>query len=237
MEYSNTANSQGIIQDVDFLCGTNSSSYPVADKTRNINHAYHDINRLIWECCDYWQYDDANATAFPISTTTLVHGQQDYSIPSTAQRIRRIEVENLAGDWVKLNPLIEEDIGVALTEYLETAGLPAYYDMVDNSIFLYPKPSSAYCTLTSGLKVYYDRDIIEFTTASTTTIPGFATPFHRLLSLQAAIDFEEDAGRRNLFLIEKQNLVEGLKRFYGKRELEEDTRIRPSGQRRWKQYL
>src|SRR3989344_5051717 len=71
-----------ITADVLFLCGTTSASYPLADITRNVNIEYNNISRLIWESQGSWQYDDSNATTLPIAKATMVHGQQDYSLPS-----------------------------------------------------------------------------------------------------------------------------------------------------------
>lgn len=238
MEFNNTANTAlGICQDIDFLCGTTTASYPLADKVRNINQAYSDVNRLIWECCDTWQYDDTERTDLPIAKTSLLDEQQDYSVPTTAQRIFRIEVLDSAGNWQKLQPLDYKDVGgFALPEYMETAGMPLYYDLVANSIFLYPKPAAENCTLTNGLAVYFSRDISLFTTASTTGSPGFAAPFHRILSLQAAIDFEKDPDQRKIFVAEKTQLIEGLKRFYSTRSVEKRAEITPSNKRQHRQY-
>src|SRR3990167_7317895 len=112
MEFSNAASKQGILQDIDFLCGTTSASYPVEDKVRNVNVSYGNITRLIWECADDWQYDDSNKTDIPKVLTTLTAGTSQYSIPSTAQKIRRIEIKDAQSNWVKLTPIDYRDIGV-----------------------------------------------------------------------------------------------------------------------------
>jgi hypothetical protein len=236
MQFSSLVNKNGLVQDTLFMTRSTTGSYPLEEITRNINSEYHNVNRLIWESADDWHFDDSNKTDLPVSTTDLVHNQQDYSIPSTAQRIRRVEVKDINGNYTKLEPLISEDIDGSLKEFMDTPGVPVYYDLVDASIFLYPKPSSASVTTTSGLDIYFDRDISEFTTASTTASPGFATPFHRILSLQAAIDFTEDNNKIQLWMAEKSNLIEGLKKFYGSRSLEETTQIRPAGRRYFRQY-
>jgi hypothetical protein len=236
MEFSNTANGQGIIQDVDFLCGSTSGSYPVNDKVRNINQAYHDITRLIWECVDDWQYDDSNKTTLPVAYTTLVDGQKDYEIPSDAQKIRRIEVKNSAGDWIKLTPIDYRDINEALPENLETNGMPIYYDLVGRSIMLYPTVSDDYVTLASGMAAYVDRDVDLFTSASTTATPGFAPQFHRLLSIDAALNFEKDVNQQKLLIEMKRDLTSGLKRFYNSREVERRAELRPATKNYQRQY-
>ena len=236
MQYNSATNKNGLVQDVCFLCHTTTASYPLEDITRNINQSYHDVNRLIWECADNWDYDDSNNTDYPTAYVTLSDGVQRYAVPSTAQRIKRIEIKDANSNWVKLEPLIDEDIDVSLRETFDTPGLPIYYNLVGTQLEFYPAPSSGYVTTASGCAVFLDRDITEFTTASTTASPGFATPFHRILSLQASIDFTTDPNDRQLFMGEKSNLVEGLKKFYGNRSLEQDAQIRPSGRRNWRQY-
>ena len=236
MQFSNSGTKQGLIEDIDFLCGSNSSSYALADKTRNLNQAYQDVTRLIWEVEDDWQYDDSNATDIPVAYGTLVHSQQNYEFPTDAQRVRRIEIKDSNSNWVKLVNKDYRDVDIALPEFQSDAGLPMFYDMIGRSIFLYPTPSSAYCTLASGMAVYVDRDVTLFTTASTTASPGFAPQFHRILSLQASLDFEKDVNQRQLWLVEKSNLVEGLRRFYGSRETERRSEIRPANKKHFRQY-
>jgi hypothetical protein len=72
---------------INFLCGSTSATYPDADKVRNMNIAYQDVARLIWESASGWQYDDSNATTLPIAKGSLVHNQQDYSLPSTETKL------------------------------------------------------------------------------------------------------------------------------------------------------
>ena len=236
MVYSNSSTKQGIMEEIDFLCGTTNSSYALADKTRNVNRAYEDVIRLIWECVDNWEYDDSNKTDLPIATTTLVHGQQNYAVPSTAQKIYGVDVKDSAGNYQKLNPIKPYDMGMARTEYAETNGLPTHYDLMGNSVFLYPPPSSADVTLAAGLKVYFDRTPTLFTTASTTASPGFADPFHRILSYSATIDYEKNPQKLQQFVIDRQRLIDGLKRFYGVRNVEEATLLNSSNRKYWRQY-
>lgn len=236
MQFSDTTNKAGLIQDVDFLCGTNSASFPVVDKTRCINIAYHDVSRMIWDCSGDWEYDDSNKTDLPIATTLLVDAQQDYELPSTAQRVERMEVLDSGGDYQKLKPIDKSDVNVGLTEYQETDGLPRYYDLIGRSVFLYPAPASGSVTVSAGLKIHFDRDVTEFATSATTTVPGFATQFHRILSVATALDFERDPSQRAFLVQLKDRLDKGLKQFYGKRHREYRTRIKPSSFRNRRQY-
>jgi hypothetical protein len=223
--------------DVHFLCGSTSASYPDADVIRNLNIAYNDTARLIWTSAGGWQFDDSNATTLPIARTTMVHNQQDYSLPSTAQRIEEVVVKDSNADWHKLKPFDIHDSTIAPEEYLETAGLPLYYDMIGRSVMLYPKPSSAYCTMASGLGIYISRDVTEFAVTASTETPGFAAPFHRILSYAAAIDFEQDQSSRQILIAQKDRLEKAMVEFYAKRNVEQTARIKPRQRKMWRQYI
>ena len=222
--------------DIDFMCGSTSATYLDADKIRNINVAYNDVARLIWESAGDWQYDDSNANTLPIAKTTMVHNQQDYSLPSTCQRVHRVEVKNSEGNWTKLKPIDIHDIKIAAPEYFKSPGMPIYYDLVGSSMMLYPTPSSAYATLASGLAVYMDRNVTEFPVTATSTTPGFATTFHRILSYAAALDFAQDNQQRQFLIAQKARLEQGLSRFYGKRGVEFKSTFKPAGRKAWRQY-
>ena len=236
MQFSDVTNNQGILQDIDFLAGTTSASYPTKDKTRNINIAYHDVTRLIWECADDWNYDDANATDLPKVLRTLGQASASYQIPTTAQKIERIEIQDANNNWIKLEPIDYSDINVALDEYRGTASQPTHYDLVGNYITLYPAPSSAYVTLSSGMALRVARNVTEFATTATTEVPGFATQFHRLLSIGASLDFEKDASSRNLLLQMQDRLQKGLRKMYSSREVEKRVELKPRSKSRWRQY-
>jgi hypothetical protein len=230
-------NISNIKSDVHFICGSTSATYPDVDMIRNINIAYQETARLIWTSAGGWQFDDSNATDLPIAKTTLVHNQQDYSLPTTAQRIEAVVVKDIHGDWHRLEPFDIHDITIAPEEYLSEAGLPLYYDLMGRSLMLYPKPSSAYCTLSSGMGIYLSRDMTEFAVTAATAVPGFATPFHRILSYAAAIDFIQDKTDKQLIIAQKDRLEKSLKDFYAKRAVEQQTRIKPRQRRVWRQYL
>lgn len=222
--------------DINFLCGSTSATYPDSDKVRNINIAYQTVATVIWESEGGWQYDDSNATSLPVATTTLVHNQQDYALPSTAQRVKSIIVKDKGGTQHKLKEFDIYDTTIALPEFNKTPGLPVYYDLVGRSITLYPTPHSASVTLVSGLTVYVNRDVTEFATTASTETPGFATGYHRILSYAAALDFSQDETQRQFLAAQKARLERGMVRFYSKRDSERPTSIRPAQKKNWRKY-
>lgn len=220
--------------DVDFLCGSTSATYPNTDKVRNMNIAYQQVAALIWESQTGWQYDDSNASTFAIATASLVAGQQDYELPSTAQRILRVEAKDSSGNFQRLERLDQHDVYGALSEFHETDGNPLYYDMIGRSVMLYPASDS---TISAGLKVYFNRDVTNLVASATTTTPGFALPYHRILSISAAIDFLDSDEEINRLLRERSRLEKGLTRFYARREEEGPAKIKPAGRKRWRKYV
>lgn len=189
MVFSDTSTSQGLCEDIDFLLGTSSSDYSLADKTRNINGWYDHVVNLILSVDGSWEWDDENFTSTrPIATTSLVASQQDYSLAGEGiLKIVRVECKDSSGNWSQLEPFSQDQKrGIALPEFLETAGNPQYYDISYNSLFLYPKPNYS---LSAALKIYYQRDFSHFIATDTTKAPGFNPTYHRILSYGAALDY------------------------------------------------
>ena len=237
MKFNDATAHQGLCQDARFLLGfsvNDTASYPINDLTRNINAWYRKANSWIWNSTGKWEFDDKNYSDLPIATTDLVDEQQDYSMPTTAQKILRVEVENVNGDWAELKQIDQTEIKESMTEFYETSGMPAYYDIVGNSLMLYPKPDTASVTLTGGLKVYVSRDINEFAITDTSTEPGFIDDFHRLLSIGAALDYaiannitEKMSNLREQLALMKDDLTN----YYSSRNIPKRIKINPKDER------
>lgn len=170
------------------------TSYPLADMVSSANRWVQKVGTWIWQSSGTWEWDDSNQTDLPSATSTMVASQQDYAIPTTVVELMRVEVKDSAGNWRKLRQIDQTEISIALTEYEETAGLPHSYDVRANSIFLYPAPSAASTTLTSGLRIYFAREATTFTvpasyTTADTTQPGFDEDFHDIICQGIAYDY------------------------------------------------
>ncbi len=230
--YFNSAD-VGLVQDVDFLISTDTTSYPLADKARNMNRYLEEVVSLILQSDGRWQWDDTNQTDLPIGTSTLVSDQQDYSLSgATYLKILRVEVKNINGNYQQLIPIDQSEIrGTAMSEFNKTAGMPKYYDPIGDSIMLYPKPSSSQVTLTAGLKVYFQRPPSYFTAASTTTSPGFAPLYHRYLSYGAALDYaiqNEMNSKINLIRPLMDRMKQDIINFYSSRQPDAMARLTPA---------
>ncbi len=219
MVFSDSTGKGGIIEEIDFLLQTDATDYPVAQKTRNCNRWYDRAVTIILQADSKWEWDDLNKTDLPISTTSLVANQQDYSISAAGfLKILKVECKDSAGNWGALRQIDQSQRkDIAMTEYREVAGTPVEFDLFSNSIFLYPKPSYA---SSGGLKVYFQRTPDYFEADDTDTEPGFAVPYHRLLSYGAALDYciaNNMAGRIPMLQNEISRLEGGLIQHYSSR--------------------
>jgi hypothetical protein len=239
MRFNDTSSKSGIIQYCEVLLGMDDGEISgnttlLKQFTMMINAWYRRVNSWIWEATGTWEYDDSNYVDFPVATTDLVDGQQDYELPSNAQKIMRVEVLDSNGNYVKLRQFDESQvIDSAVSEFYKTAGLPIFYDVKGFSVLLYPKPSQDRTTLSDGLKVYFSRDISEFSPTDTTKEPGFANSFHRILPLGASFDYamaNEMFNKANYLKGELRDMVQELKNFYGTRNREVLTKIMPRRQ-------
>ena len=218
-----------IVSDIDFWVHTNSSSYPIADKTRGANEWLRVVNSTAWGVSNEWEVDDTNQTDLPIATANLVAGQADYALPSAIQRLMGVSVKDESGDWHKLHDIDQIDVGIDLAEFRETDGRPEYYDVIGQSIMLYPAPAAASITATAGLKVRLSRGVDIFVVTDTTKEPGFHENFHRILSIGTAYDYavaNNMTERINDLRNRLTELTEGLQSFYGHRQRGKTVRIK-----------
>jgi hypothetical protein len=225
MKWSETTNDTGIVQDIDFLVGTNATSYPLKDKARNANRWYHRVWDWILESQDEWDVDDTNNTDFPIATTDLKANQQDYALPLAEGllKVKRVEINYNNSDWYKAEPfdINERGEGTSTTQINNDYDpTKPFYGLFANSLFTYPIPEE---DITAGLKIWFARKIESVFTATgnDTREPGFDEQFHRILSLGPAYDWaltKTDANRIQVLNQELGKYELELRRFYGKKQ-------------------
>lgn len=211
-----------------FLSKSSATSYPIADLTQSANNATERVVSLINRHDSKWQFDSTENTDLPIATATITSGQKDYSLETTHLTIDRVEVKDTSGNWTRLKQLdqqlLKRERSIALAEYMETTGTPTEYDVVGNSVFLYPTPNF---TQASSLKLYFTRPPVAFVTTDTTKTPGFNSLFHDLIPLWCAFDYASVNDTKNaeqLFRtiqIKEQELIT----FYALRNRDERGRL------------
>lgn len=190
--FSNTTDKNGIIQLVEFNCALGDGAISgdatlLKQITAQVNLAMSEVWHIMWSNQSGWAYDDANQIDLPQATATLVASQSKYAIPSSALTVNRIEVKDKEGNFYRVTPLVEREIGESMDEFFETDGMPQYYRLVGRTIELFPAPSVTDVTLTAGLKVYFDRTGVAFDSTDTTATPGFSGEYHDLIPIKTSI--------------------------------------------------
>jgi hypothetical protein len=220
MVFNDTVTSLGICQEIDALCDSTITSYPLADKARRANSALETLIGKIINADGTWQFDDTNFTDLPVGTGTLVASQSAYTFADEFLDIENVKVKDKSGHWNILTPLDQSQTDTPLEDYLVTDGMPEYYDKQGDTIRLYPAPSATYVTLASGLKVQFKRTGSLFTAADTTKEPGIASPYQILIAYMASIPYCMAYKKDRVPLYEKR-VDDGIRemiKFYSSRE-------------------
>lgn len=218
MIYSDLTNSQGIVQDIYFGINANSVSYPIEDVTRNVNTGLDKVSDIILKSDNRWQFDDLNNTTLPIATTDLVNNQQDYEFDSSFLDVLKVMVADSSGNFYEVYNIDIQDQGVS--SYLENQssnlGQPFRYDIIGNSILLDTRPNYDY---TGGLKVYFKRKADYFTTTDTIKVPGFASQFHKYLSLVGQYEYAYAKGLAKTETLKRDvlEMEKNIAKFYSQR--------------------
>lgn len=237
MVYSDTSTNSGLLQEIESIVfgseyGTiTSDTTNLQTFTRYANQGLDKVVTKILESDNRWQYDDSTYTDLPVATTTLVANQQDYSLSVSHLKILGVSIKDNSGNWVKLQPIDPQDLKYQdRAEFFKTAATPVYYDVLANSVFLYPAPASGNVTLSGGLKVYFQREPNYFATTDTTKKPGFPSIFHRLVALWAAYYYLQanSSGKANNIADEIKKMEGELQSYYSRRNVEQKPRIMPS---------
>lgn len=233
-QFSDTVNRTGIIQSIERLTNTQSastSSYPLTEKTVDVNNAFAKYITMAISTSGRWQVDDTNHTKYPVITTNLVANQQDYTFTVDEQLnqildIYRVEVMDESGIFHVVSPISQEDIkGVAMSEFMKTAAQPFYYDKTANGIFLYAKSSY---NATNGLKIYFARTPSYFVSTDTTKVPGIPDIHHEYLSLRPSYFYCLAKGLKNVnnYKVELMEMEANIKEYYRDRSKDDKPYMR-----------
>lgn len=194
IQFSDSTNKTGLVELLGRETGTQdatTASYPLKQKTVDINDALDRFLMLARKACPNIKIDDTNFTGEPLYTQNLTSGTQQYTIATDAssaqiQAVDRVEVELANGQIRRLKQLDTDLIGeedgkdTGLGGYKTTAGSPEKYRIVGKYLFTYPKPN--YTTSSgTGLRLYHDRSAFYFASTDTAVFPGINNLFHSYL--------------------------------------------------------
>jgi hypothetical protein len=231
MQFNSHATSQDIVTLSEKLTKTNSTSFPIAEKTLYANQALRIILNWIVEVSGAWIIDDSNQTDLPEATANLVSAQDTYTLPTDADIIDGFAVKDSANNWANLIPVTLQQIQEiqAEDEFMESDGNPMYYRLIGNVVQIYP--ASNY-SQNSSLKCYFKRDGVMFATTDTTAKPGFSSRFHEAVALYIALqyakinqlsskeEFQRDWDGNEAISGREGGYKKAIKKFYSQRFIE-----------------
>lgn len=206
MVFNDTTTKNGLIQDCEsWLFGSDygviSSNPTLLDKfTSLLNYGVDRTSVKILENDGKWQYDDNNHTDFPEATTDLSDNNRNYILSKTFMKIEGFECLDKSGNYYPLTKIDKEEIrrmGFSISEFMETAGVPQYYDVDGDTVTLFPAPATGSVTMTDGLKVLYQRPSSYFVSTDTDKEVGVASPFTDMPSLYACQKYAKQNSMRD----------------------------------------
>jgi hypothetical protein len=193
------------------LCDADTTSYTAADLLRRVNNSFEQVVGWLINSDGTWQFDDSNYSDFPIGTYTLVNGQAKYSFNDKFLQLEEVQILNKDGVYEIIQPIDQTEYSdiTPLEELFKTSGKPVYYEkLTDDTIKLFPAPDNGVSvTLVAGLKIKFKRTASLFTSAEVTTgtkEPGFASPYHIILSYMAALPYCQSYKKDRVALYEKK---------------------------------
>lgn len=198
MQFSDTTNKNGLIQDCEFWTGLGDARISgnatlLKVFTNLINRRADRLYGRLGVRSPLSQTDDTNYDNHPFSTFAIASGTHDYQFLETEDGeaitdITAVMIQRSAADtdYYELDKLTLDTPGAALvmSPNSDNTGIPTGYIERNNTVFFNRIPDyNAYG------KVFFKRSPSYFTSADTTKVPGFDAHHHRLLSLGASYDW------------------------------------------------
>jgi hypothetical protein len=232
MQFSDTTNYDGLVQDCERKLVSADYGYFSGDATRlktvtnYINRAMDTVSVALLMSDGRWEFDDYNNTTTPVGRTDLNSGQEQYSLDTSYIVIDKVVVKDSAGNGHELTRIGIDEIHGDPEESMEGGGIPTHFDLRGSNIYLYPEPNYSY---TDGLVVYFRRKMVGFTSGDTTDTPGFAASHHETVSLVASASYAEDNNMETAENLRSRAdaAIASLRKFTAKRGRDSATVIRP----------
>jgi len=198
IQFSDSTNKTGLVELLARATGTQDAttqSYPLKQKTVDINDAIDWFLMLARKACPTIKIDDTNFTGEPVYSQNLSSSTNAYtftvdSSSAQIQEIDRVEIERANGTTKRLKQMDvgavgqDEDTGTLGAQAIAT-GEPEYYRIAGKNIILDKKPN--YTTSSgTGLRLYHTRSAFYFVSTDTTAYAGINNIFHSYLWIRPA---------------------------------------------------
>lgn len=222
MQFNPTDKSISIVADIDFLLYGDSSvfnsDYSLVDRARNVNIVFDEAVSEMFKADPNFMWDDTTNPNYPIAKLNLVANREDYVLPDASMVFNRVRVMDTNGKLKTLTPCLRRQLS---DSELESVGVPEKYYKIDNAVFPIPVPNYG---ASLGIEIEFQRGANHFTSDDTTKAPGFASNFHAILSVGAALRYAMSNGmkEKTTFLTaEKEKIRLALKDHYQSRSPDE----------------
>lgn len=210
--------------------GGASGQFNTANRLISVNKAYLFVNGIILSSEDECDFDDTNNTNFSSKKTNLVANQPDYTLPTDLLRLKSVRISYDGITWYRANPLDVNEIYDSVGSSNDTGNFETtkpFYDIVDNSIVIYPTPSQ---NVTNGLKIQLTRSVTQFSSSDYTTgtkSPGFNVLFHDIIPLMASYDWlstrSKDFATADRIKSQINELEARIREEYGNKQLDRQS--------------
>lgn len=189
MQLNSETNGLDLYSDARWWCGidplTDTTSYLIKDFTRNANFALDYVETLILKADGWTKFDDTNQTGELLDVSNnLVSGTQKLAIAITWLKIGHVRIKDSGGNWITLPELNRKTQSDG--QLTATSGTPSSYFRLGNYIYFDKAPNYS---STGGIEIEFQRGASYFIYTDTAKVPGFATQFHRLISMMPALDY------------------------------------------------
>lgn len=231
MQFSDTSDLNGLIEDITFITKVDTQEYKLKDRTRNANQWYFrtikDIIAAVKENAfqdtsltsgtdNSWTVDASDGSA----TRNITNGTRGYALPTTNRPWLIYRVAYMR-DGTNFYDSVPFHIGSVAGNMNET-NIDSNIDQTKpmhryngDTILLYPKPNA---NVTGGIKIWYIREPASFLSTDTTKLAQVNAAFHRIISLGASYDYFMSRGKPMAATVrqELEQLRTELREFYSR---------------------
>lgn len=191
LAFNSDADSQDVVSAINNLCNSDNNSYPLKEKTFNVNTALDRFFTLAFQADGQWTWDDTNFNTDPIQTLNIVSGTQTYDIgtlTSEVINILRVEmIDNNNANYVLQRLDRANYPTTSLLDLVTSAGgIPNQYELVGDTIYLFDKPNFS---KTGGLRFFIERNKSAFASTDTTKVLPVPTIFNRYIVNLASLPY------------------------------------------------
>lgn len=181
---------------VSHRANTNTTEYTAANRLISTNRWVHKVTDMIYDSLLDYQHNDLNDTTEAIVSKNTVANQEYVALGLTDKilKINRVEVDyDGSGTYYKAEPINQAQIATSIVNQTPINNVfsttQPYYEHKGQLLYLYPVPTSS---VSSGLKLWVDKEASEFTSGEVTTGTkefGWDEPFHIMVPLGMCYDW------------------------------------------------